>query len=191
MSGGSKTKGSAARLITVPGYHIHPQWDLVHLRSILNEKKSKKPKFGLTLAPMVDLFSILVIYLIMNFSTDGEIYFVSKDVSLPRATKGTPIQSLPLVSIVGDKIYFDSEKGVEAGAPGNQSEPNDGQSPQLRSFLRQLRNFYAQLNPTEAKTKVNLQADEKTPVEEVKKVMRVLSEEGWTGINFVVDPRSK
>jgi biopolymer transport protein ExbD len=184
-----KVKGYANRLITVPGYHIHPQFDLVHLRHLIETRHHRKKNFALMLAPMVDMFSILVIYLLMNFSSSGEIFFVSKDVVLPKAIKGSPLQSFPVISILKNEVMFDAEK-VDAEANITISEPNDGKNPQMRDLLRRLKAVDAQIHPGQAfKGQINLQADLKTPVDDIKKVMRVLIEEGWTGINFVVDPR--
>ena len=188
MAGDDKIKGSAKRLITVPGYHILPQYDLVHTRQILHERRSQKKSFSLPLAPMVDMFSILVIYLLMNFSTSGEVYFVSKDIVIPKAHKGLPMRSYPLISLVGGKVVFDAEK-VGDSTSVSTTEVNDQQVPQLRAMLRRLKSIEEQIGgPPQLRGQVNLQADEKTPVEEVKKIMRVLVDENWTGINFIVDP---
>lgn len=174
-------KGNARRLIQTPGYHIHPQYDLVHTRHIIDGKRNKKTSFHLNLAPMVDMFSILVIYLIMNFSTDGEIFFISKDVKLPIASTGKPMQSNPLISVVENSIIFESATGIST------QEPNDGSVPKLRQTLKRIKSIEAQLGDLGGdKAQINLQGDLNTPVEEVKKVMRVLIEEGWTGINFIV-----
>lgn len=185
-----RIKGSADRLVTVPGYHIHPQYDLVHLRHLLNERRHRKKGFALNLAPMVDMFSILVIYLIMNFSSSGEIFFVSKQVALPKASRGTEMKSFPIISIVGEQVVFDAEE-VDGEKSVSVSELNDMRVPQLRQKLRTLKRIEAQLKNDRPKGQVNLQADIKTPVDEVKKVMRVLIEEGWTGINFIVEPHNK
>lgn len=186
---GERTKGFAARVIQTPGYHLHPQYDMVHLRHLIETRRAKKNKFTLSLAPMVDMFSILVIYLLMNFSSSGEVFFISKDIVLPRASKGTALQSFPLVSVVNGNVIFDTDK---AGVPKGVSEPNDGQVPKLRDMLQRLKVVEGQINPGQPfKGQVNLQADSKTDVEDIKKVMRVLIEEGWTGINFVVDPRKQ
>lgn len=182
-----KIKGHAARLIQVPGYHIHPQWDLVHTRHLLYERRNKKKSFALNLAPMVDMFSILVIYLIMNFSSSGEVFFISKDVTMPKASKGIPMQSFPLISIIGDKISFDAESAE--GQPIFVEEVNDQNVPQLRTALKRIKSIEVSIGGEKNfKGQVNLQADENTSVENVKKVMRVLIEEGWTGINFLVQP---
>ncbi|MFZ3229792.1 MAG: biopolymer transporter ExbD [Pseudobdellovibrio sp.] len=186
-----KVKGSAARIVQVPGYHLHPQYDMVHTRHILEERKNKKKSFHLNMAPMVDMFSVLVIYLIMNFSSSGEIYFVSKSVTIPKATKGIAMESFPIISVVKDKISFDAES-----VGGEQSvfveELNDEKAPKLRAMLQKVASIEKQISGTNKfRGQVNLQADVNASVEDVKKVMRVLIDEGWTGINFIVDPSSK
>lgn len=188
MSGDSKAKGFAPRLIQTPGYHIHPQFDLVHTRHLINERKTKKSNFNLSLAPMVDMFSILVIYLIMNFSTSGEIFFVSKDISIPKASRGMPLMSFPLLSVVNGKVLFDAEK-VGGSDTVYIEEVNDEKVPQLRSALRRIKKIEMDIGgPSAFKGQINLQADRNTPIDEVKKIMRVLIDEGWMGVNFVVDP---
>jgi len=186
-----RVKGGAARVIQTPGYRLHSQWDLIHLRHVLEQRRARKSSFHLSLAPMVDMFSILVIYLLMNFSSSGEVYFISKEVTLPRAKSGVPIRSLPLVSVMGANVVFDSEKADRRGNPISVSEANDGQVPRLREALAHLKRIDGQINSGRPfKGEVNLQADRNADVEDIKKVMRVLIEEGWSGINFVVDPRS-
>ena len=101
------------------------------------------------------------------------------------------MQSFPLISIVGNKIFFEAQK--EEGEPNETiSEINDQTTPQLRAMLKRQKAFQDQVGgPVNLRGQVNIQADEKTPIEEVKKVMRVLIEENWTGINFIVDPSSE
>ncbi len=186
-----KVKTSSARLVTVPGYHIHPQYDMIHTRHIIAERRSKKPGFTLSLAPMVDMFSILVIYLIMNFSTEGDAFFVSKDIVIPKSGHSTPLKSLPLLSVVKGKVMFDAEK-----LPGQESytteELNDEKVPLLRANLRRLKKMGEQIGGSQAlRDQVNIQADVNTPMDDIKKVMRVLVDEGWTGTNFVVEPQKE
>lgn len=185
-----KTKGSSKRLIEVPGYHIRPQYDLVHTRHLLHIRSHSKKKFTLMLTPLVDLFSILVIYLIMNFSSTGEVFFINKDIKIPQVTKGTPLQSFPLVSVVNQKILFDAlganKKSIFV------EELNDGVNTRLRETLRLYKRIEEQIVGAAAfKGQINIQADESIDVEEVKKAMRILIEEGWTTINFVVEPNAQ
>ncbi len=188
MAGQEKIKGNASRVITIPGYHIHPQWDLAHTRHLLHERRSHKSNFGLNLAPMVDMFSVLVIYLLMNFSTSGEAFFIGKNVELPKADHGKPLQSYPLVSLVKDKIYFDAE-GSNDKRSIYVEESNDGINPQLRAMLKKIKETEIIIGGKEFfRGQINLQADDGALVEDVKKIMRVLIEEGWSSINFIVEP---
>lgn len=183
-----KVKGHSARLIQIPGYHLHPQFDMHHTRHLVEHRKAKKKEFTLNLAPMVDMFSILVIYLIMNFSSTGEVFFISKDIKIPQASKGQPMQSFPLISVVREKVMFDAEN-KEGGEALYVEDLKDGQLPSLRKMLQEIRNIEKQIGgDTNFRGQINLQADEKTPIEDVKKVMRVLIDEGWTGINFIIEP---
>ena len=188
MSANDKVVGFAERLVQIPGYHLHPQYDLVHTRHLVDQRKSKKKTFHLNLAPMVDMFSILVIYLIMNFSSSGEVFFISKDIKIPQASKGQPMQSFPLISVVADKVMFDAEN-KEGGDALYVEDINDGQLPKLRKMLQNIKEVEKQIGGDAGfRGQINLQADEKTPIEDVKKVMRVLIDEGWTGINFIIEP---
>ncbi len=183
-----KVKGLAPRIISVPGYHVHPQYDLVHLRHLVTTRRAHKRQFVLNLAPMVDMFSVLVIFLLMNFSSSGDVYFVSQNISLPRAAHGKPLLSLPLVAIIGNKVIFNADDEEKTKF----EEINDEKVPQLRTWLKKYKNFEAQLAPgAKFNGKINLQSDVNTSVDEIKKVMRVLMQEGWSGINFVVDPTKK
>lgn len=182
-------KGSAARLVKAPGYHIKPQYDMVHTRAVLAERRSHRKGFSLSLAPMVDMFSILVIYLIMNFSTEGDAFFVSHDIVIPKASHSSPLKSLPLLSIANGKVMFDAEK-VSGEDPFEVEEINDEKVPRLRETLQRLRRVADQIGgPQELRNQVNIQADINTPMDDIKKVMRVLVEEGWTGTNFIVEPQ--
>lgn len=190
MAGG-KVKGSAARLVVTPGYNIHPQYDLVHTRMVLTERRAHKKSFTLSLAPMVDMFSILVIYLIMNFSTSGDAFFVSQDIIIPKSGHSFPLKSLPLISIVKGKVIFDAEK--RAGEESfSVEEENDEKVPRLRETLRRYKKISEEIGgPQEERNQVNIQADVNTPMDDIKKVMRVLIDEGWTGTNFVVEPQKQ
>lgn len=184
-----KVRGFSSRTIEAPGYHLHPKWDLVHTRHLLHQR-NKARSFSLNLAPMVDMFSILVIYLIMNFSSTGEAFFMSKEIKIPQATKGRPMESYPLISVVGERVMIDAPES-SGGESVYIEEKNDGINQRLREKLRQMKAIDIQVHGEKNFSgQVNLQADESTDVEEVKKVMRLLTEEGWKTINFIFEPNS-
>ncbi len=176
-------KGHHGRVIAPPGYHIKPKYDLHFLRK-KRQKGHKKFNDGLNLTAMIDMFSILVVFLIMNFSSTGEIFFISKDVKLPEAAHARPIENAPLISIVGNSVTLEAEK---LGDNPVYLEEKDANLPRLKSKLQQMRIMAQAVNPGQPfKGQVNVQADVKTPVIYIKRVMNTLISEGWTGVNFAV-----
>lgn len=183
-----KVKGNSKRLISVPGYHIHPKYDLKHLRALIHSRYHKKKSFVLSLAPMVDMFSVLVIYLLMNFSSTGEVFFIGKDIELPMSSTGSPLKSFPLISVVDDLIFFEI-KDPKTNKVASYKEKASKNFIVLRQVLTKYQKIAKQINPKkEFLGQINLQADYGTKLKIVKKVMQVLIEEGWAGINFVVEP---
>ena len=180
----SHAKTGFKRIINVPGYHIHPKYDLHVVRMRRNGDFHDDEVAELPLTSMVDMFSILVIFLLMNFSSTGEVFFIQKDVKLPQAQHGHPIEALPLISISTNKVTIDAEK---VGDGPVSAEESSVEMPQLRSTLQRIRIFEEALRPGQPfKGAVNVQADENVPIFHIKRVMNVLITEGWTGINFAV-----
>lgn len=183
MAGG-KTKGHIHRIVYPPGYRIKSKHDLEGVRAHIAAKKgAQTSSFNLPLTPLIDLMSILVIYLLMNFSATGEIFFINKDsVVLPNALHARPLESQALISILKDRVVFEA---MQAGGKTIQFEETDLELPQLRARLQQLKLIEQQIHPDKPfKGKVNIQADRDLPLEMIKRTMTVLISEGWTGINF-------
>ncbi len=176
-------KGPIKRKIQPPGYHIHPKYDLKKTREKLHGHKDEG-EAQLPLTAMIDMFSTLVIFLIMNFSATGEVFFISKDVKLPDAQHSRPMESLPLISITNAGVVLEAEK---IGDNPVYLEEKDANLPLLKAKLQQIRILMQTIRPDEPfKGQVNIQADVNTPIVYVKRVMNTLISEGWNGINFAV-----
>jgi len=180
-----EVKGSAKRLITTPGYHIKPQYDLEGLRKKMESSSGREFDVVLPLTSMIDMFSMLVIFLLLNFSATGEAYFVNKDIVLPEAAHARPIESLPLVSITPEGIYLDSN--AEDARPVKVDLEDEYMLP-LVNELNRLKSIQANFEAAGLKPKkqINLQADMNTDVKYIKRVMNILINNDITGINFAV-----
>lgn len=179
-------KGHHRRTISPPGYHLEPKYDLHFVRHRRNKSHKKDFNDSLNLTAMIDMFSILVVFLIMNFSSTGEIFFISKNIKIPDAAHARPIENAPLISIVGNTVTLESEK---MGENPVYIEEKDSMLPRLKSKLQQMRIMAETVNPGQPfKGQVNVQADINTPVVYIKRVMNTLISEGWTGVNFAVTP---
>src|SRR5580692_712171 len=77
-----------------------------------HQKKSKVRRVmiaGLTLTSMVDMFSLLVIFLLQTFSTSPELVMVTKGVTLPVAVSGRELEDSPVMAITSDEVYLDQK----------------------------------------------------------------------------------
>src|SRR3954464_11847586 len=64
---------------------------------------------GLSLTSMVDMFTILVVFLLMNFSSTGEIIYIPKNVKLPQASETKELKPAHVVSVTQDSIVLERE----------------------------------------------------------------------------------
>ena len=170
--------------IEKPGYNVKSQYDLEITRKYLQNRNMKSNGQALPLTSMIDMFSMIVIFLIMNFSSTGDAFFVSRGVVLPKAKNADLMKNYPLVSILEDRIYLDA---LPADQPKVSLEETERPYPRLRSLLKQFLAQKMRENPgKKPEMTVNIQADRTTPMIRVKEVMKILVEEGWTGIQLTV-----
>lgn len=184
MGGGSKR---GKNVISKPGYRMEPKYDLHFLRKKrgYHAKKSAVPE--LPLVSLIDMFTILVIFLLMNFSTEGESFFIPKGVVLPLASNGKPLKTAPLISLNDKSVILETEKipGI-SGVNVNADITGD-----LQSVVTALIDLKQQISGTlkdgePFKGQINIQADENLSLDLVKKVMKICVQNGWGSINFAV-----
>lgn len=179
-----KSNGAIKGQVVSPGYNIAPKYDLAKTRSYLQASKNRANPVTLPLTSMIDMFSMVVIFLIMNFSTTGDAFYVARGVVLPKARNADLMETYPLISILEDRIYLDA---LPADRPKIEFEERKKPYPKLRSLLKDFLAREMRENPgKKLKMTVNIQADQNTTVDRVKEVMKLLIEEGWTGIQLTV-----
>ncbi len=178
------TFGETPSQVETPGYNIKPEYDLTATRKYLHGDHRKAMAETLPLTSMIDMFSMVVIFLILNFSATGDAFFVSRGVVLPKARNADLMKTFPLVSILKDRIYLDA---LPADRPKVSLEERTKPYPKLRALLKQFLARKIQENPgKKPEMTVNIQADKSTSMFRVKEVMKLLIEEGWTGIQLTV-----
>lgn len=174
-------------VIGKPGYHLQPEYDLHFLRKkrSYHGKKSAVPE--LPLVSLIDMFTILIIYLLMNFSADAEGFFSPKGVKLPLASNGTPLKSAPLLSLSSNQVILETERLPTMPAV-NVTDDINGDLNQIVNALNNIKQqMSSNLKPEEKFSgKINIQADENLNLDLVKKVMKLCVQNGWGAINFAV-----
>jgi biopolymer transport protein ExbD len=155
---------------------------------------------SLNLTPMIDMFTILVVFLLMTFSATGEILFTQKDIVLPKAFSSKELDRVPIVAISQEVILFEGEKIMFST---NVSEKNfpDLKLPDLSKILKGAQESYKRQFPMpddkeraqkwfENAKQIIVQADEGVRFEVVRLVMMTAANEGFSSINFAVVPKS-
>src|SRR5215213_8714484 len=64
----------------------------------------------LNVVPMVDMMTMLVIFLLQQFSSTGEVLYMQKDIKLPDARHGQAIEPAPVVAISGAHLVLSGKK---------------------------------------------------------------------------------
>src|SRR5512147_1327758 len=69
----------------------------------------------LNVVPMVDMMTMLVIFLLQQFSATGEILYMQKDIKLPDARHGQIIEVAPVVAISAAQVVVSGQKVADVG----------------------------------------------------------------------------
>jgi biopolymer transport protein ExbD len=67
----------------------------------------------LNVVPMVDMMTMLVIFLLQQFSATGEVLYMQKDIKLPDARHGQQIEVAPVVAISSAQVVVSGQKVAE------------------------------------------------------------------------------
>lgn len=126
----------------------------------------------LLLTALIDAFSILVIFLLMSFSSTGEIISVGKGMELPNAKQGEALERTPILKVDGERFYLESKE--VAGKD-------------LTQALLELRKEFQARSPNqEFPATMTLQADRRVKYELLNQVVVAAAQAGMSDIKFAV-----
>lgn len=174
-----------------------------HNRPKRNGKRSIVAMLSLT--AMVDMFTVLAVFLLQNYQTTGEVIELSDEVKLPRASQVKELKPANVVMISPKEVTLNKVKVVDIEPVKAQK---DWEIQQLKtsiteSFKRmeeakknapieQIRAAVDQNKPEGQRSepedlrRVTVQADKSIDFLTIKKVMYTLYEAGSSEINFAV-----
>src|SRR5512143_3932394 len=75
----------------------------------------KATNADLNVVPMVDMMTMLVIFLLQQFSATGEVLYMQKDIKLPDARHGQQIEVAPVVAISAAQVVVSGQKVADVG----------------------------------------------------------------------------
>lgn len=165
-----------------PGPIHAPAGQLMQSSGLLKGKHhahAKKSTFAsLQLTPLIDMFIVLVIFLLLSFSASGDIVRASKDIKPPFASNVQELQRVPIVSISnmpdhpskGIVTLEDREVALVSELTDDASE--DWRIERLASQLERLRNAWSLQHTDEPfDGKLIVQCDQDIDFRVIKRVM--------------------
>jgi biopolymer transport protein ExbD len=175
--------------IHVPGPRLGKS---IPLEAASKKGHGKKQVYAaLNLTAMVDMLTIMVVFLLQTFSASGEIAFVQKNLTLPDATNWVDLERAPVVSVTSEVVTLDGMP-MASGEELQKTEGVDMKITQLHDQLVVLKNNFKLINPgTPFPGTVIVQSDKTVDFKILKKVMYSLAVAGYQNMNFAVKPKGK
>jgi biopolymer transport protein ExbD len=150
-------------------------------------KGRKSANSDLQLTSMVDMFTLLVIFLLANFSATGDVLFMSKEIQLPTASHGSEIERAPVVAITDNFIGLEGQKVVDVDQIAHDEILNIQALEDNLRDLKKREEFVHQLDKDhQFAGKINIQADKRTHFKIIKRVMYSCAMAGYGNINFAI-----
>ncbi len=176
-----------------PGYNLQAKADLRELRFRLKGGgRHRRIHQELTLTSMVDMFAVIIIFLIQSFSTSGELFVVNKKVVLPNASHGQVVERSPIITVLEDKVTLE---GYQVGDNANIKdiiEESNWELPMISSALDGYKQWFESTQQDVKKTpRVIVQADKDLDFLYLKRVLYTLTKHGYGNIDLLVKGQAR
>ncbi len=131
---------------------------------------------SLSLTSMVDMFAILVIFLLSNATTVAQWVEVSHGIDLPKAKFADPPARAASISISKDAVYGDSKMLTPLSRPD--------------TVAGAVKGWLAKQPKHKSSAYVNIVADQRVPYGAVKRVIAACQDAGFKNVNLAVQPKN-
>jgi biopolymer transport protein ExbD len=172
--------------IVIPGKRPSKRFERSKILGGKMARGRRSTNAELNVVPMVDMMTMLVIFLLQQFSSTGEVLYMQKDIKLPDARHGQMIEIAPVVAISFDQVVVTGVK--VADIPDLDRDSGYLNIPTLEERLRDEKKRWEFIHKADPGSKwdgiVNIQADKTVPFRIVKRVMYSCGVAGYFNVNF-------
>ncbi len=155
--------------------------------SILSRRRRKKGIFTLRLTSMIDMFTILLVFLLKNYSTENQVPMVANDLKLPASTAQKAPETASVVGLTREWVLLDGKKMARVN---DVIKSNDLLIKNLYLELKAKRLISERLATYDSKMKfrgeITIQGDKDLPFELLKKVMYTCGQVGYNNMQLAV-----
>ncbi len=89
------------------------QESLLKNRRTRGERKWEIPRSPVLLTPLVDMFTILLVFLLMSYSTGGQLMYMARNILMPESISREQLEPAVEVAVAKDRVYVDGRVVIE------------------------------------------------------------------------------
>jgi biopolymer transport protein ExbD len=171
--------------VKTPGRRAGSGIALRQVKRNMQTKTARSLSAALNLTSMVDFMSVIVIFLLMSFSADGDLSQNAPDITPPEASAADQLKRLPIIAVSATEITLEGVR-VESSRTVL-AEDDNYELPKLAEALkREQDNFKAIRKGEEFKGEIIIQADEDVPYKLIRRVFGATARAGYGNIAYMV-----
>jgi biopolymer transport protein ExbD len=154
----------------------------------VGSSKPKRGTFALRLTSMIDMFTILLVFLLKSYSAEGQIMTITKDLRLPESTATKPPSIASVVAINREWILLDGRPVEEI----KNIESDDNLLIEcLYNELKKLRDLTVGIgqlseNMVGFRGTIAIQGDKELPFSLLKRIMLTCGQVGYNNMLLAV-----
>lgn len=155
------------------------------------KRRSSVKSFNLKLTSLIDMFTILLVFLLKSFSADGDIMMVAEDLLLPTSSSTTTPEVASIISITNEWIMLDGERTAttQAALGARRSLVIDSLKYAL-DLKKEMAGQMGEINSDMGFSgKICIQSDKNIPYQIIKKVMVTCGQTGYNDMLLAVMQR--
>lgn len=150
------------------------------------KKNRRVEKGGLSLNSMMDMMTIILLFLLKTMSSSGNLIQPSPFLELPKAQRDMKPKKVLAILITTEGVYEDMERKPRPISPREEiSDPDIVILPGLESFLDENREFVEKTG-REFKGEITIQCDKEVRYDWLLKVINTCGQSEYATLDFVV-----
>lgn len=159
-------------------------------------KKPRRAVMELQLTAMIDIFTMIVIFLIKGTVMGAAELEIPEKTQIPRSFSSESLESAPQVLITEKEVrltnFFKDNNPQDPVAMSDFKLGREVESPKVGALKNRIKDQISKLTPEERQGGVLLSviADQKTPYSDVFNVVRVFREAGFETLLFVAESQN-
>ena len=150
--------------------------------------RSKRGAFELRLTSMIDMFTILLVFLLKSYSADGQIMTVAQDLRLPESTSEKKPQVMSVVAITQEWILVDGRpiERIDNILSNNRMliHPLMNELQRLRSISQGIGELSSRMQGFRGN--IAIQGDKEITFDLLKRIMLTCGQVGYNNMNLAV-----